>query len=68
MKDLSLYGFIALILVLVGGINWGLFGLFNVNLVSAIFGNMLGRLVFIIVGAAAAYLCYLIYLEKSKKA
>lgn len=67
MKDLNMYGWVALILVLVGGINWGLFGLFNVNIVSAILGNMLGRLIFIIVGVAAAYLCYLVYLEKAKK-
>jgi uncharacterized protein len=67
MKELSLYGWIALILVLVGGINWGLVGLFNVNIVSAILGNMLGRLVFIVVGVAAGYLCYLLYLEKMKK-
>lgn len=68
MKDLDLYTWIALILVIVGGINWGLVGLFNVNLVSAILGNLLGRLIFIIVGAGAGYLCYNIYLLKFKKA
>ena len=29
---------IAYILVIVGAVNWGLFGLFNVNLVSTVFG------------------------------
>ena len=67
MKDLDLYSWIALTLVIIGGINWGLEGLFNVNLVSAIFGDLLGRLIFIIVGAGAGYLCYLIYLLKFKK-
>lgn len=67
MKDLDLYTWIALILVIVGGINWGLVGLFNVNLVSAILGDLLGRLIFIIVGAGAGYLCYLIYKMKFKK-
>jgi len=67
MKDLSLYGFIALIIVIVGGINWGLVGLFNVNIISGILGSLLGRLIFIIVGVAAGYLCYLIYLDKTKK-
>lgn len=71
MKDLNLnlnlYGVIALIIVLVGGINWGLIGLFNVNIISGILGIMLGRLIFIIVGVAAGYLAYLIYLEKTKK-
>jgi uncharacterized protein len=67
MRDLSIYGFIALILVIIGGINWLLVGLFDINIVTAIFGSMLGRLIFIIVGAAALYLCYLIYVEKSRK-
>ena len=67
MKDLTMYGWIALILVIIGGINWGLVGLFNTNIISAIFGNLLGRIIFIIVGVAAGYLCYLLYLEKSKK-
>ncbi|TAK73820.1 MAG: DUF378 domain-containing protein [Gammaproteobacteria bacterium] len=67
MKDLNLYGWIALIIVIIGGINWGLLGLFNVNIISAILGIMLGRLIFIIVGVAAGYLCYLLYLEKMKK-
>jgi uncharacterized membrane protein YuzA (DUF378 family) len=48
---------IALILIIVGGINWGLVGLFDVNLVSAIFGvdTWLTNLVYILVGLAAIY-------------
>lgn len=68
MKELNLYGWIALALVIVGGINWGLVGLLNVNIVSGIFGNLLGRLIYIVVGVGAGYLCYLIYLDKFKKA
>lgn len=67
MRELNLYGWIALILVLVGGINWGLVGLFNVNIISGILGELLGRLIFIIVGVAAGYLCYLLYMERMKK-
>lgn len=67
MKELNIYGWVALILVIIGGINWLLVGLFSVNLISAIFGNMLGRLIFIIIGLGALYLCYLIYLDKTKK-
>lgn len=66
MKEM--YRQIAIILLIVGGLNWGLFGLFGFNLVSAILGNLLGRLVFIVVGVAAGYMCYLYYLEKFKKA
>lgn len=68
MKDLNLYGMISLILVLVGGICWGLVGLFDVYLVTSIFGVMLGRLIYILVGVGAGYLCYLLYLDKFKKA
>ena len=31
---------IALVLVIIGAINWGLIGIFNFNLVELIFGNM----------------------------
>ena len=67
MRELNLYGWIALVIVIIGGINWGLVGLFNVNIISGIFGHLLGRLIFIVVGVAAVYLCYLIYEEKMKK-
>ncbi|MBI2595228.1 DUF378 domain-containing protein [Candidatus Daviesbacteria bacterium] len=44
-------------LVLVGALNWGLMGLFDFNLVSAIFGSLgLEKLVYILVGVAAVYL------------
>ena len=33
---------IALILVIIGAINWGLIGLFNFNLVDTIFGGIAG--------------------------
>ena len=48
---------ITLILVIVGGINWGLIGLFGFDLVAAIFGQMstLSRLVYILVGASALW-------------
>jgi uncharacterized membrane protein YuzA (DUF378 family) len=51
---------IALILVIIGGLNWGLVGLFNFNLVDAIFGvlSALSRIVYIIVGLAALYMIY----------
>jgi uncharacterized membrane protein YuzA (DUF378 family) len=51
---------IALILVIVGGLNWGLIGLFNFDLVAAIFGagSALSRIVYILVGLAALYTIY----------
>ncbi len=48
---------IAAILLVVGGLNWGLVGLFNFDLVAAIFGDgaALSRIVYIVVGLSAAY-------------
>ena len=48
---------VAMLLLVVGGLNWGLVGLFNFNLVTTIFGDMstLTRLVYILVGASAVY-------------
>ena len=49
---------IALVLVLVGGVNWGLVGLLDLNLVDSIFmsGSMLAKLIYILVGVSAVYL------------
>jgi hypothetical protein len=43
---------IALFLVIVGAINWGLIGLFDLNLVESIFGidTILSKLIYILVG------------------
>lgn len=48
---------VALILVVVGGLNWGLVGAFDFNLVSALFGDMsmLSRIVYVLVGLGAIY-------------
>ncbi len=51
---------IAMVLMIVGGINWGLIGLFNYNLVSALFGEMsaLSRVIYALVGISALYSIY----------
>lgn len=51
---------IALWLTIIGGLNWGLIGLFDFNLVAAIFGGMslLSRIIYILVGLAAIWLIY----------
>ncbi len=48
---------ITLLLIIVGGLNWGLVGLFGFDLVAAIFGagSALARIVYILVGASAVY-------------
>lgn len=48
---------IALILIIIGAINWGLIGLFKFDLVAAIFGNMtlLSRIVYSLVGVSGLW-------------
>jgi len=48
---------LTLFLVIVGGLNWGLVGLFGFDLVAAIFGEMspLSRVVYTLVGASALW-------------
>ena len=46
---------ITLVLIIVGGLNWGLVGVFDWNLVAAIFGDgsLLSRTVYVLVGLSA---------------
>jgi len=46
---------ITLILLIVGGLNWGLVGLFGFDLVAALFGPMsaVSRIVYALVGVSA---------------
>ncbi|MBU1027313.1 MAG: DUF378 domain-containing protein [Candidatus Margulisbacteria bacterium] len=55
MKALNL---IALILVIVGALNWGLVGLLSIDLVALLFGAMstLSRIVYTLVGLAGVYI------------
>ncbi|NUT01547.1 MAG: DUF378 domain-containing protein [Sphingomonas sp.] len=48
---------VTLLLVIVGGLNWGLVGLFDFDLVATLFGEMspLSRIVYILVGASALW-------------
>lgn len=51
---------IAIVLTVIGALNWGLIGLFNFDLVAFLFGPMstLSRIVFTLVGVAGLYLIY----------
>jgi uncharacterized protein len=54
MKTLDV---IVAVLLVVGGLNWGLVGAFGFDLVAALFGEMsaLSRVVYLLVGLAAVY-------------
>ncbi len=54
MKKLDI---VALVLVIVGAVNWGLVGVAKFNLVTALFGQtILSSIVFTLVGVAGVYL------------
>ena len=60
MNKLKTLDWIAIILVIVGGLNWGLVGLFNFDLVKAVLGEMsfLSRTVYVLVGLSSVYLVF----------
>ncbi len=48
---------IALVLIIIGAINWGLIGIFQFNLVDAIFGTMsvISRIIYTLVGISGLW-------------
>ena len=48
----------ALVLLIIGGLNWGLVGFFDYNLVDQIFGvgNVVSRVIYAVVGVAALWM------------
>ena len=60
MKNMNGLGKLAFILVVIGGLNWGLVGAFNWNLVSMIFGDMsaVSRVVYVLVGLSALFVLF----------
>jgi uncharacterized membrane protein YuzA (DUF378 family) len=57
MKNLSFLGWLAVALVIIGALNWGLVGAFQLDLVATLFGesSMLSRIVYSLVGLGAVY-------------
>lgn len=51
---------IAIVLTIIGAVNWGLIGLFRFDLVAFLFGTMtmLSRIVYTLVGISGLYLIY----------
>ena len=57
MKGMKTIDVVVWTLLAIGGLNWGLIGVFNFDLVAAIFGDMsiLSRIVYTLVGLSAVY-------------
>lgn len=51
---------VSFVLVIVGALNWGLVGIFQYNLVNAIFGagSAISRIIYALVGLAGVYTIY----------
>ena len=58
MNKLKTLDLVSIVLVIVGGLNWGLVGVLDFDLVATIFGDMssLSRIVYALVGVSAIYL------------
>ena len=58
MKGVITLKKLILIIMIIGGINWGLIGFFNYNLVDSIFGanlEIVSRIIYAIVGLASLW-------------
>lgn len=58
---------IALIIAIIGGLNWGCIGLFQFDLVAWIFGgsgSMLARIIYTVVGLAAIWCISLLFRDR----
>jgi uncharacterized membrane protein YuzA (DUF378 family) len=58
---------LALILMIIGALNWGLIGLFQFDLVATIFGgqsSIISRTIYTLVGAAGIYSISLLFRER----
>jgi len=60
MKKVGFVSWIAIILVIIGGLNWGLVGFFNFDLIAALFGkgSTVSRVIYSLVGLAAIWMIF----------
>ncbi len=63
MHDMNTLEWIAMVLLIIGGLNWGLVGLFSLDLVEAVLGAVptLQTIVYVLVGLSALDMLYFIF-------
>ena len=68
MKKLNVLDWIALILVVIGALNWGLVGIFKFDLVLYLFASVyvVAQIIYILVGVAGLYLLISMLTKKSE--
>ena len=66
MSKINAWDWVAIVLVIIGGLNWGLIGLFSFDLVAAVCGSMsiLSRTIYTLVGIAAVYMVVIAAMKK----
>lgn len=59
---------IAQVLLIIGALNWGMVGLFDVDLISSVFGPMtwITRVLFVAIGVSALFRVGGVFLDQSK--
>jgi len=59
-RKLNAVDWVAMVLLIVGGVNWGLIGLIHIDLVSVLFGDMTiaTRVIYLAMGVSALYAIY----------
>lgn len=57
---MSALDYLAMALLIIGGLNWAMIGLFDVNVVASLFGfdTTVTRIIYVLVGLAALYAIY----------
>ncbi|HTY43688.1 MAG TPA: DUF378 domain-containing protein [Patescibacteria group bacterium] len=58
---------IAWVLVVIGGLNWGLVGLFNFDVVQALGVPMLATIIYVLVGLAALWMIFAKFMKKGRR-
>lgn len=60
MKNLTGLDWTAMTLLIIGGVNWGLIGFFNFDLVASLFGPFSGisRVIYALIGLSGLYMAF----------
>lgn len=67
LKERAYMDNVALVLVIIGALNWGSIGLFGADLVGLLFGgqgSIISRIIFTVVGLAGLWAITLLFKEK----
>ena len=66
----SIVNWVATILVIIGGLNWGLVGAFNFNFIGNVFGVMsiVPKVVYIVIAVAALWMVVELFISKKEDA